>query len=120
MYVGRTNKTRKPESQFKKQTFPCSLTVTHFDFGAAEVGAAVQAMQSDGVELALVQVDQGQLVGLVRGSQWGSQGKLELCPESLQWGVRVRAGVDRAGLLLWKGVAVVKSLRCTKRHEGIC
>lgn len=46
-------------------------------------------MESDGVELALVQVDRRQLVGLVRGSQWTPQGKLELVPEPLGWGAGV-------------------------------
>lgn len=93
--------------------------MTHLDFGGAGAGAAVHAIQSDGVELALVQVDHRQLIGLVRRGHWGSQGKLKLIPEPLWWGASVGAGVDWAGLLLRERVAVWKSLE-THTHKGIC
>lgn len=42
------------------------MSTTHLDFGAIEAHIAVHSMESDGVELALVQVDHGQLIGFVR------------------------------------------------------
>lgn len=74
-------------------------------------------MESDGVKLALVQVDHRQLVGFVRGSQGSSQGELELIPEPLCWRSGVGARIDRAGLILWKGTAVGKWL---KTHKEMC
>lgn len=94
--------------------------MTHLDFGGIEADTAVHSVESDGVELALVQVDHGQLIGLVRWSQGSSQGKLELIPKPLWWGAGVGARVDRAGLLLRKGVAVGKCLKRTKTHKEIC
>lgn len=44
------------------------MSATHLDFGAVEAHVAVHSMERDGVELALVQVDHGQLVGFVRRS----------------------------------------------------
>lgn len=41
-------------------------TLTHLDFGGIEANIVVHSMESDGVELTLVQVDHGQLIGLVR------------------------------------------------------
>lgn len=93
--------------------------MTHLDFGGREAGA-VHSLESDGVELALVQVDHGQLTGLVRRSQGSSQGKLELTPESLRWGAGVGARVDWAGLLLREGIAVGEILKTTTTHEDIC
>lgn len=46
-------------------SFPM-MSTTHLDFGAIEAHIAVHSMERDGVELALVQVDHGQLVGFVR------------------------------------------------------
>lgn len=57
--------------------------MTHLDFSGSEASTAVHSLESDGVKLALVQVDHGQLTGLVRRSQRSSKGKLELTPESL-------------------------------------
>lgn len=42
------------------------MSMTHLDFGGIEADTAVHSMESDGVELALVQVDHGQLIGLGR------------------------------------------------------
>lgn len=56
-------------------------------------------MEGDRVELALVQVDHWQLVGLVRGSQRSSQGKLEFVPEPLSWGSDIGTGIDRTGVI---------------------
>lgn len=42
--------------------------MTHLDFGGRKAGAAVHPLESDGVELPLVQVDHGQLTGLVMSS----------------------------------------------------
>lgn len=100
----------------KNVVFLMMSTVTHLDFGGVEAGSVVHPVESNRVELALVQVDHGQLVGLVRRSQGSSEGKLELIPESLWWGAGVGAGVDRAGLVLGEGIAVGKSLKSTKRH----
>lgn len=94
---------------------PAFLAMTHLDFGGCEA-AAVHPLESDGVELALVQVDHGQLTGLVRSSQRGSQGELELIPESLWWGAGVGARVHGAGLVLGEGIAVGKSLKSAKTH----
>lgn len=88
--------------------------MTHFDFGGSEAGTAVHSLESDGVELSLVQVDHGQLTGLVRGSRGSSQGKLEVVPESLWRGAGVGAGVDGAVLFLREGIAVGKSLTSTQ------
>lgn len=74
-------------------------------------------MESDGVELALVQVDRRQLVGLVRGSQRTPQGKLELVPEPLGWGAGVGTGVDRTGVLFLEGIAIGERL---ETHKAIC
>lgn len=87
--------------------------MTHFDFAVGEAGTAVHSLESDGVELSLVQVDHGQVAGLVSRSQGGAQGKLELTPESLRWGASVGARVDWAGRVLWEGIAVGKSLTST-------
>lgn len=86
--------------------------MTHLDFGGSEAGTAVHSLEGDGVELALVQIDHGQLSGFVRCSRGSSQWKLEFTPESLWWGIGVGAWVDGAGLLLIEGVAVGKSLTC--------
>lgn len=93
-----------------------AFPMTHLDFGGSEAGTAVHSLESDGVELALVQVDHGKLTGLVRRSQGSSQGKLELIPESLWWGASVGARVDRARLVLREGIAVGKSLKNTQGH----
>lgn len=90
--------------------------MTHLDFRGGEAGAAVHSLQSDGVELAFVQVNHGQLTGLVGRSHRSSQGKLELIPESLWWRAGVGARVDRAGLVIREGIAIGKSLKFTKRH----
>lgn len=39
--------------------------ISHLDFGGIETDTAVYSMESDGVELSLVEVDHGQLTGLV-------------------------------------------------------
>lgn len=87
---------------------------TYLDFGDVEAHAAVHSMESDGVELPLVQIDHGHLTGLVRWSHESSQGELEIIPETLRWGASVRAWVDRAGLVLGERIAVGKHLKCTK------
>lgn len=91
-------------------------TMTHLDFGGCDAGAAVHSLQGDRVELALVQVDHGQLAGLVGRRQRSSKGELELIPESLRWGAGVRVGVDRAVLVFREGVAIGQSLESTKGH----
>ena len=92
--------------------------MTHFDFGGCEASTAVHSLQGDGVELSLVQVHHGQLVGFVTGSRGSSQGKLELVSESLgRRGAGVGAGVDGAGGVLGEGVAVGKSLG---KHARMC
>lgn len=50
-----------------------SVTVTHLDFSGSVAGPAVDPLEGDGVELALVQVDHGQLTGLAGRSQGSSQ-----------------------------------------------
>lgn len=91
--------------------------MTHLDFGGSDASAAVHSLESDGVELSLVQVDHGQLAGLVRGSWGRSQGELELIPESLSWGSCVGARVVRAGVIIREGIAVGKSL--TQKQEKL-
>lgn len=91
--------------------------LTYLDFCDVGANTAVHSMESDGVKLALVQVDHRQLVGLVRGSQRSSQGELELIPEPLCRGAGIGARVDRAGLILRKGIAVGKWL---KTHKEMC
>lgn len=71
-------------------------------------------MESDGVELALVQVDHWQLIVLVRGSQRSSQGKLELVPEPLGWGSGIGTGIDRTGVVFLEGIAVRECLETCK------
>lgn len=71
-------------------------------------------MESDGVELALVQVDHRQLVDLVRRGQRSAQGKLELVPEPLRWGAGVGTGVDRTGVIFLEGIAVRERLETHK------
>lgn len=39
---------------------------TYLDFGDIEAHTAVHSMESDGIELTLVQIDHGHLIGLVR------------------------------------------------------
>lgn len=95
------------------------LTMSHLDFGGIEAGTVVHSLESDGVELALVQVDHGQLIGLICRSKGSSQGKLKVTPESLWWGAGVGARVHRAGLVLGKGIAVGKGLKSTKSHRDI-
>lgn len=84
--------------------------MTHLYFGGSDASRAVHSLEGDGVELSLVQVDHGQLAGLVWGSWGSSQGELELTPESLCWGGGVGAGVVRAGVIIREGIAVGKSL----------
>lgn len=71
-------------------------------------------MKGDRVELALVQVDHRQLVGLVRGSQRSSQGKLELVPESLGWGSDIGIGIDRTGVTVGKRLKTHKEVSLEK------
>ncbi len=89
--------------------------MTHLYFGGTEAGAAVHSVESDGVELTLVQVDHGQLIGFVRRSQGSSERELELTPEPPWWGAGVGARVDRAGPILREGIAVGKRL---KKYTG--
>lgn len=89
--------------------------MTHFDFGGSEAGTTVHPLEGDRVELALVQVDHGQLVGFVRCCRGSSQWKLELTPDSLWWRIGVGAWVDGAGLVLGEGVTVGKILTYTQR-----
>lgn len=55
---------------------------THLHFAAGEAPSAFspQPVEGDGVKLALVEVDHGQLAGLVLGGLGGTQGKLKLIP----------------------------------------
>lgn len=94
--------------------------MAHLDFSSIDARIAVHSMKSDGVELALVQVDHWQLVGFVRRSQGSSQAKLELTPESLWRGTSVGGRVDWAGLIIREGIAVGKSLKSTKKHKDFC
>lgn len=86
----------------------------YLDFADVGANAAVHSMKSDGVELALVQVDHWQLVGLVRGSQRSSQGKLELVPEPLGWGSGIGTRINRTGVFL-EGVVVRERLETHKK-----
>lgn len=92
--------------------------MTHLDFGGIEAGAAVHSVEDDGVELTLVQVDHGQLIGLVRRRHRSSKGKLELTPEPLRWGASVGSRVDGTGLLLGEGITVGKRLKIHKNTQG--
>ena len=103
----------------KTRTIMLMSIMTHLDFGGINTGVAVHSMESDGVKLALVQVDHGQLIGLVRRSHGSSQGELELVPESLWRGAGVGARVDRARVVLREGVAVGESLK-GKTQMDIC
>lgn len=85
--------------------------MTHLDFSGTNTCVAVHSMESDGVKLSLVQVDHGQLIGLIRRSQGSSQGELEIVPESLRGGTGIGAGVDRAGVVLGEVIAVGESLK---------
>lgn len=67
-------------------------------------------MQCDWVKLALVQVDHWQLIGLVRGSQRSSEGKLELIPEPLSWGSGIGTRIDWTGVIFLEVVTVGKRL----------
>lgn len=68
-------------------------------------------MQSDWVKLALVQVHHWQLIGLVSGSQRGSQGKLELVPEPFSWGSSIGTRIDRTGVIFLEGITVGERLK---------
>ncbi|TNN53458.1 hypothetical protein EYF80_036368 [Liparis tanakae] len=97
------------------------VTVTHLDLGGGEAGAAVHALQRDGVELAFVQVHHGQLAGLVGGGQRSAQGELELVPEPLcrrRGGIGAR--VHRAGLVVGEGVAVSEVVGAELGSEAFC
>lgn len=92
------------------------VTMAHLDFGGSNAGAAFHPMESDGVELSLVQIHHGELAGLVRRSCRSPKRKLELTPGSLRWGTGVGAGVDGAGMVFREGVAVGKILIATQRY----
>lgn len=89
----------------------------YLDFADVGANAAVHSVEGDGVELALIQVDHWQLVGLVRGSQRSSQGKLELVPEPLSWGAGVGTRVDWTGVIFLERIAIRERLEA---HKEVC